>query len=394
MQNILNVTALNTYIRNVFYAEEMLHDISVAGEVSGSSVKGNNLFFDLKDENCKIPCTCFGVNKVYLPKDGEAVVLFGSVDFWQKTGKMSFIARSIKPIGEGALALKLEFLKKRLAAEGYFDEGHKKPIPLYPKRVCVLTSLAGAVKRDIVTTIRAKNSYTDIDIVDVPVQGVSAAAKICEALAKTDGMGYDVIVIARGGGSMEELMPFNDEALVKAVYAANTPIISAVGHETDYTLCDLVADVRAATPTAAGNLLAFNSNELIAFIYDTINSCKNSLEGKIMRMRSDLVHLSMRMSARSRESITLAKSRVFESTSKIAYSAKAKLQGAEGRLKQEYIRLKMLDPKNMLSRGYFIIHKKSGEVTRIAELAAGDEITVTGSDGKASATVKEVKYDI
>lgn len=394
MQNILSVTVLNSYIKNIFIAEELLRDISVVGEVSGFSIKGNNAFFDIKDENCKIACTCFGVKNIYMPKNGEAVVIFGSIDYWPKMGKISFIARSIKPVGEGALALKLELLKKRLAEEGYFDEGHKKQIPPYPKRVCVLTSLAGAVRRDIVTTMRAKNSYTDIDIADVPVQGVGAAAKICEVLARADKQGYDVIVIARGGGSMEELMPFNDENLVRAIYAAQTPVISAVGHETDYTLCDLVADVRAATPTAAGNMLAFDSREIIAFIYDTIYSCKDRLEGKIARMRSDLLHLSMRMSARSRESIALARSQVFGVADKISYSLKTNLKDMQAKLKQEVIRLKILNPENMLKRGYFIIHNKQGEVTRVAELACGEEITLTGSDGRASAVVKEVKNDV
>lgn len=391
MQNVLTVTVLSTYIKGIFIAEEMLHDISVAGEVSGFSIKGNNAFFDLKDENSKISCSCFGIKNVYIPKNGEAVVLFGSVDYWQKMGKLSFIARSIKPIGEGALALKLELLKKRLAEEGYFDEGHKIPVPAYPKRICVLTSLAGAVKRDIVTTMRAKNTYTDIDIADVPVQGVGAAAKICEALGKVDELGYDVIIIARGGGSMEELMPFNDENLVKAIYAAKTPVISAVGHETDYTLCDMVADVRAATPTAAANMLAFDVKELIAYIYETIGACKDGLQDKIARMRADLAHLCLQMASRSRESITLAKTRVAGSADRMTYSVKAKLQAAESKLKQEVIKLNMLNPENMLKRGYFIIHNKSGEVARVSQLTRGEEITLTGADGRASAVVNEVK---
>lgn len=225
----------------------------------------------------------------------------------------------------------------------------------------------------------------------MPVQGVGAAAKICEALVKVDELGYDVIIIARGGGSMEELMPFNDENLVKAIYAAKTPVISAVGHETDYTLCDMVADVRAATPTAAANMLAFDVKELIAYIYETIGACKDGLQDKIARMRADLAHLCLQMASRSRESITLAKTRVAGSADRMTYSVKAKLQAAESKLKQEVIKLNMLNPENMLKRGYFIIHNKSGEVARVSQLTRGEEITLTGADGRASAVVNEVK---
>ena len=173
MQNVLSVTQLNGYIKAIFNAEEMLHDICVCGEVSGLSQRASNVFFDLKDENGKINCAAFGA-KTYIPKNGEAVIAFGSVSYWDKMGKLSFNVRSIKPLGEGALAIRLEQLKNRLREEGYFDEGHKKPVPQFPKRVCVVTSAAGAVKRDIITTVRAVNNYTDIDILDTPVQGVEA----------------------------------------------------------------------------------------------------------------------------------------------------------------------------------------------------------------------------
>ena len=392
--NVLSVTVLNGYIKGVFAAEEMLHDISVCGEVSGFGLRGTNAFFDLKDETSKIACSCFGMKNIYIPKNGESVIVFGSVDYWHKMGKLSFVVRSIKPLGEGALAIKLEMLKKRLREEGYFDDAHKRPIPKYPKRVCVLTSLSGAVRRDIVTTMRARNTYTDIDLADVPVQGTQAAAKICDVLALADKQGYDVIVIARGGGSMEELMPFNDEGLVEAIYAAKTPVISAVGHETDYTLCDMVADERAPTPTAAGQMLAFDANELMAYIDDTIYSCKRYLEDKISRMRSDLHQLCMRMSSRSGGRIASAKSDILGISSSMAYSIKALLAKRKSDVEAQVIKLNMLNPENMLKRGYFIIHNKDGEVNRISRLSAGEEITLTGADGRASAVVREVKNDV
>lgn len=394
MENVLNVSALNGYIKSVFNAEELLHDISVCGEVSGISVRGGNAYFDLKDEQSKIPCSCFSLRYTYLPKDGESVIVFGSVDFWAKTGKMSFIARSIKPFGEGALALKLEQLKNRLREEGYFDESHKKPIPQYPRRVCVLTSLAGAVRRDIVTTIRAKNHYTDIDLADVPVQGTGTAGKICETLALADEKNYDVIVIARGGGSLEELMPFNDEGLVKAIYAAKTPIISAVGHETDLTLCDLTADMRAPTPTAAANMLAFDSRELTAYLDELICDCKKAIEDKTERGKSELLRLCTLMSARSFEQISDTRHRVRALSDSMIYSVRAKTDAARARVSEQMIKLKMLDPRNMLARGYFILGGKDGEIHSVRQLSTGQTITVTGCDGSAAAEIKEVKYDV
>ena len=393
MQNVLSVTQLNGYIKAIFNAEEMLHDICVCGEVSGLSQRASNVFFDLKDENGKINCAAFGA-KTYIPQNGEAVIAFGSVSYWDKMGKLSFNVRSIKPLGEGALAIRLEQLKNRLREEGYFDEGHKKPVPQSPKRVCVVTSAAGAVKRDIITTVRAVNNYTDIDILDTPVQGVEAAGKLCAAIAAADKAEYDVIVIARGGGSMEELMPFNDEKLVKTIYAAKTPIISAVGHETDFTLCDMVADKRVPTPTAAGNLLAFDVGQLIAYIEDMIDRGRRALFDKISERRMRLQELCMRMSSVSKERIASARGEIFALGAKMSYSARALCDGSRGRLENAVIKLKMLDPRNMLSKGYFILHKGEKQVRGVAELSAGDIINIRGADGQAAAEIREVKNDI
>ena len=393
MQNVLSVTQLNGYIKAIFNAEEMLHDICVCGEVSGLSQRASNVFFDLKDENGKINCAAFGA-KTYIPQNGEAVIAFGSVSYWDKMGKLSFNVRSIKPLGEGALAIRLEQLKNRLREEGYFDEGHKKPVPQFPKRVCVVTSAAGAVKRDIITTVRAVNNYTDIDILDTPVQGVEAAGKLCAAIAAADKAEYDVIVIARGGGSMEELMPFNDEKLVKTIYAAKTPIISAVGHETDFTLCDMVADKRVPTPTAAGNLLAFDVGQLIAYIEDMIDRGRRALFDKISERRMRLQEVCMRMSSVSKERIASARGEIFALGAKMSYSARALCDGSRGRLENAVIKLKMLDPRSMLSKGYFILHKGEKQVRGVAELSAGDIINIRGADGQAAAEISEVKNDV
>ena len=264
--NIISVTALNTVINMIFKAEEHLHDIQVAGEVSGFKVFKGHGYFTLKDEKCQISCTCFNCAKTYQPKDGESVIVKGSVDYYAAGGRLNFNVDSIQAVGKGLLAIKLEMLKNRLRQEGYFDEAHKKPIPQYPSNICVITSFNGAVIKDIKRTVRRKNDLINIFIKDVKVQGKDAHIEIVDALEKVDAMGFDVIIIARGGGSFEDLLPFNEELLVKAIYACKTPVISAVGHESDVTLCDEAADYRAATPTAAAEYVAYDVIQLKEYV--------------------------------------------------------------------------------------------------------------------------------
>ncbi len=282
MSEIINVTILNSYIHNIFLAEEMLHNVQVCGEVSQYKVSGPHAYFTIKDENSQLSCNCFFVSKTYQPKVGESVLLTGSVDYYVKGGKLNFNVTTIKPIGNGYLAMMFEQLKKKLAEKGYFDASHKKPIPKFCKRVCVITSASGAVIRDIVTTARGRNNYVDIVVKDVKVQGDSCSREVIAALKEVDKMGFDAIVIARGGGSIEDLNGFNSEELVYAIYDAKTPIISAVGHETDFTLCDFVADMRCPTPTAAGQVIAFEQEAMLEYL----SSIQSSLFGKLNIMLS------------------------------------------------------------------------------------------------------------
>jgi len=215
----------------------------VFGEVSGFKFSGPHAYFTLKDKNSQLSCVCFYAAKTYNPKDGESVIIRGELDYYLKGGRLSLKANSIQPVGQGLLFLEFERLKAMLQKEGLFDAEHKKAIPAYPRNVLVVTSKTGAVIRDIVTTVRRKNPVINIVVRDVRVQGEGAGKDIAGVLRRVDLLGYDVIIIARGGGSLEDLAPFYDEELVRAVYAMNTPVISAVGHETDFSLCDFVAVV-------------------------------------------------------------------------------------------------------------------------------------------------------
>ena len=231
-ENTISVSEVNATIKACIDAP-IFKGLEVFGEISGYKFSGAHAYFTLKDKNSQLSCVCFYAQKTYVPKDGESVIVRGSLDYYVKGGRLSLQASSITPVGQGMLFLEFERLKAKLQAEGLFDEAHKKPIPQSAKNVLVVTSKTGAVIRDIVTTVRRKNPVIDIVVKDVRVQGEGGGKEIAKVLERVDNLGYDVIVIARGGGSLEDLAPFYDETLVRAVYKMKTPVVSAVGHETE-----------------------------------------------------------------------------------------------------------------------------------------------------------------
>lgn len=282
------VSQVAKFIFDVFEAETYLHNICIYGEVSGYKISQNHAYFTLKDENCQIQCSCFNYRKTYVPKDGETVIIKGSPNFYQKGGRLSFVVDFIEPRGKGDLFLKIEELKRKLKEEGLFEEVYKKSIPAYCKTVGVVTSKTGAVIRDINTTIRRYNKAIDIILYDAKVQGVGAVEEMIDGITALDKLNLDAIIIARGGGSVEDLMPFNDERLARTIFSAVTPIISAVGHETDFTICDFVADKRAATPTAAAELVAYSQSEQIENLKYTLGLLNKEITRKLGILNDEL----------------------------------------------------------------------------------------------------------
>lgn len=282
------VSQVAKFIFDVFEAETYLHNICIYGEVSGYKISQNHAYFTLKDENCQIQCSCFNYRKTYVPKDGETVIIKGSPNFYQKGGRLSFVVDFIEPRGKGDLFLKIEELKRKLKEEGLFEETYKKSIPTYCKTVGVVTSKTGAVIRDINTTIRRYNKSIDIILYDAKVQGVGAVEEMIDGITALDKLNLDAIIIARGGGSVEDLMPFNDERLARAIFNAVTPIISAVGHETDFTICDFVADKRSATPTAAAELVAYSQSEQIGNLKYMLGLLNREITRKLSVLNDEL----------------------------------------------------------------------------------------------------------
>lgn len=366
--------------------------LEVFGEVSGFKYSGPHAYFTLKDKFSQLSCVCFNARKTYNPKDGESVIVKGSLDYWTKGGRLSLQASSIEPVGQGALALEFERLKEKLKTEGLFEEAHKKPIPAYCKSVLVVTSKTGAVIRDIVTTVRRKNPVIDITVRDVRVQGEGAAHEISGVLKRVDSLGYDVIVIARGGGSLEDLAPFYDEELVRTVYAMSTPVVSAVGHETDFSLCDFVADRRAPTPTAAGELVAYDYYELVRAVRQDVSRLTLNAKRAFER-KSSAAQLSFNRLRVKATSFYAEKERRVE---RLLMSAKQlterKIVNAEAACRLLAGKLDGLSPLKVLSRGYFRLQIADRTISGVCDVNVGDELKAVGSDGAISATVTAVEY--
>ncbi len=255
----IKVSQLNGYIKKIFDAEELLHNIPVVGEVFGVSVSRNIMYFSLRDEDASLPCVCFYPAMFEFIKEGGQIIATGSPNFYVKGGKLSFVVTKVEEFGQGKLYEEFLKLKDKLEKEGLFDDAHKKPLPETIKRIGVITSSEGAVIQDIKNVGWRRNPSLDIVLYSTRVQGKGAENEIAHAIdALSEYKDVDVIVVARGGGSLEDLWAYNTEVVARATYNCVKPIVSAVGHETDFTIIDFVSDLRAPTPSAAAELLTYN----------------------------------------------------------------------------------------------------------------------------------------
>ena len=259
----LSVVQFNTFVKNILDAEEFLSGISVYGEVTNLKMSGGHAYFDLKDESAMLSCVKFGASDLNI-KNGDLVTAFGKVNFYVKSGRLNFIVGRVTQSGLGDLYQRFLMLKEKLEKEGLFSQEIKKAIPRFAKNIGVVTSETGAVIRDIIHVTRQKNPYTNIILYPSKVQGNLAENELAAGIEYFNTReDIDTIIVARGGGSMEDLSPFNTEKIVRAIYASEKPIISAVGHETDFTLCDFASDLRVPTPSVAAEVAVFDYFEQI-----------------------------------------------------------------------------------------------------------------------------------
>jgi exodeoxyribonuclease VII large subunit len=385
----LSVSQLAGYIRRVVSAQDGLRNVTVYGEVSGFKYSGAHAYFRIKDQDASIDCSLFNARRTYNPsKEGESVLVTGSVDFYAKSGKLSLIVSTMQPVGVGKLHLMLEALKAKLKEEGLFDPAHKKPIPQFAKRVCVVTSKTGAVIRDIVRTVRNKNKVLDIVVYDVRVQGDNAASEMCQALRFVDTLGFDCIILARGGGSFEDLMPFNDEALARVIYDMQTPIISAVGHETDFSISDFVADARAATPTAAGELIAYDQAEWKETILEQMTRSYRRIAERYSYIQSRYTALNGQLEAKSVRRLDRAEEGVKTLLRKMDTSLDNALREKQIAFEKLTEALSRANPVRLLQNGYTKLTKE-GHNADYDTVNNGDTIHVVGYKGTLVCEVKD-----
>ena len=284
--NPITVTDLNRYIKNKVDNDEYLNNVLVKGEISNFKHHyTGHMYFTLKDENSLIKCIMFKTytpNLKFVPKDGMKVMILGTVSVFERDGVYQIYCKAMQEDGMGSLYTAYEELKNKLEKQGLFDKKYKKPIPKFPKSLGVLTASTGSVIRDIINVSTRRNPNCYIKLLPVPVQGKGAGEKIAEAIKIMNKYELaDVIILARGGGSLEDLWPFNEEVVAHAIFESKLPIISAVGHETDFTIADFVADLRAPTPSAAAELAVPNVNDILIDLEKYNNRFKNSLKKKI-----------------------------------------------------------------------------------------------------------------
>lgn len=391
---VLSVSQINFYIKSIIENDGSLQFVLVTGEISNLTVhqRSGHIYLSLKDSNSVISAVMFAGNARRLKfrlENGMKVICRGRISVYEPSGRYQLYIEDMQPDGVGALTLAFEQLKKSLAQKGLFDNAHKKPLPKFPKTIGVITSPTGAAVQDITNIIRRRFPSADIVLAPVLVQGESAPEQLVRALNKFSASKIaDVVIIGRGGGSAEDLWAFNDEQLAYAVYNCETPIISGVGHETDFTICDFVADVRASTPSAAAELAVPDRQELMSYYFKQKQYISAMLDRKIKTAQLRLENQQRRMSASSPklkaeqlEKQLSAKSEKLTRFMNIYISDKEnKLIAAKGKLDG-------LNPLNVLNRGYAIAEKDEKIITSSKQLKNGDDFTVILSDGKINAKV-------
>ena len=400
MQNtlVLSVSQLNRYIKMNFDADENLANIFISGEISNftNHYRTGHLYFTLKDDSSAVRAVMFNSSAKrlkFMPEDGMKVIARGRVSVYEASGQYQLYVDDMQPDGVGALNLAYEQLKEKLQKEGLFSELHKKPLPPYPEKVGVITSPTGAAVRDIINVLGRRFPYAEIVFCPVLVQGDGAHLQLIDAVNLFNSeRAADVIIIGRGGGSIEDLWEFNDEGLARAVYNSEIPVISAVGHETDFTICDFVADMRAPTPSAAAELAVPDANELQYALSALKNRMFLNVSSGIADRRSRLEYLTSKGALKSPDEMLSNRSQRLDTAfSKMLSSYENRIGGKKVEFISAATALSKLDPMSVLMRGFAFVSDKNGKnVYSSQALAKGDKINVRFHDGSAVCEVKEI----
>ena len=391
---VLSVSQLNTYIKSIIDGDMLLRNIFVVGEISNftNHYRTGHYYMTLKDESSAIRAVMFRTANQrlrFMPESGMSVICRGRISVFERDGQYQLYIEDMQPDGLGALNLAFEQLKGRLAEEGLFDEEYKKPIPRRCYRIGVVTSATGAVIQDIRNVVSRRFPLAEIILCPVEVQGVNAAPQIVRAIERfNESDGADVLIVGRGGGSLEDLWAFNEEIVARAVFKSRIPVISAVGHETDFTICDFVADLRAPTPSAAAELAVPDIREDKAFIEAVPYQCEAFILEKIENEKIKLNLLKERLKYRSPAAIIDDRLATVDALfSAAAVNIERRLNAETTRFAATAGKLDALSPLKVMSRGYSIA-KKDGKILKsVSEINTGDRFTLKLSDGEKECEV-------
>lgn len=391
------VSKLTFLIRKLLEENEALQDVWVQGELSNlSRPASGHVYFTLKDPSAALKCVMWKTSAARLTlslRDGMEVEVHGRIGIYEPAGQYQLYADQVRPVGEGALYQEFMRLKAMLEAEGLFDPQRKRPVPEFPKKIGIVTSATGAALRDMLNTLRRRLPLVEVILAASPVQGTEAPPALVKAIQSLNRQRPDIIIIARGGGSMEDLWAFNDERVVRAVAASQVPVISGVGHETDFTLCDFAADLRAPTPTAAAELATqITLLDLQAEVQNYQNRLVTSILNLIAEQKNMLSSLTTELRYLSPERrIQSERQRLDELARRVYSSLLHRVQLQSANVAGMRNRLDALNPLAVLSRGYAVVTQKSDGrvISRVAQAKNGQSIQVRVSDGRFDATVDE-----
>ena len=397
MQKVYSVGQINTYIRNMFTQDFVLNRVSVRGEISNLKYHtSGHIYFTLKDASAAIACVMFAGARgglAFRMSNGQQVVVDGAVNVYERDGKYQLYATKIRQDGAGELYEKFLELKEELEEMGMFASEYKQPIPKFARRLGVVTAPTGAAIRDIINIATRRNPGIRIILYPAKVQGEGAAESVAAGLAALDALGVDVIIVGRGGGSIEDLWAFNEETVARAIFSCHTPVISAVGHETDTTIADFVADLRAPTPSAAAELAVADVTAWLQALGEDALQLQRIMQRLIKDARSRLRECELRMRyAKPQQRLMQQKQRLDEYEERLRRAMQSLLEQTRHQLALSEERLRRLSPYEKLESGYGCILTEDGRRIRsVSQVAPGEVVQICLADGRMTARIQEVK---
>ena len=397
MQKVYSVGQVNTYIRNMFTQDFVLNRVSVRGEISNLKYHtSGHIYFTLKDASAAIACVMFAGARgglAFRMSNGQQVIVDGAVNVYERDGKYQLYATKIRQDGAGELYEKFLELKEELEEMGMFAPEYKQPIPKFVRRIGVVTAPTGAAIRDIINIATRRNPGIRIILYPAKVQGEGAAESVAAGLAALDALGVDVIIVGRGGGSIEDLWAFNEETVARAIFSCHTPVISAVGHETDTTIADFVADLRAPTPSAAAELAVADVTAWLQALDEDALQLQRIMQRMIKDARSRLRECELRMRyAKPQQRLMQQKQRLDEYEERLRRVMQSLLEQTRHQLALSEERLRRLSPYEKLESGYGCILTEDGRRIRsVSQVAPGEVVQIYLADGRMTARIQEVK---